>query len=367
MSWSDYADWEALEFCPLIRTPLETGYGCLEGLIRAVNERCDAAQSVSSYAYTPYTINRVAKICVDGYGNLTLGWDSSLLDACAAIQDKITQLLPYFCQHGDNGGDWSGLGDGSLAAPAWTWAKMLEAIGAATRITAPDKWDGLSAEWLHQQYLILNQLRWALALESPPTGGVNPSKHKGIPPGSSSAGYLHAYDYGYMDGWPDISIPNALVAGEWPDEWVDDWAQEAYAVLVGQIEIEGLYYAYYAKRAYRTYKLVYDWSRGAVPVDHYSWLSKYYPGEPEHSFALEDGVSGDANTVVKTCAATVTLDGTLVQLGTVGNIGGIPWWPPDNGTNKGWALRSIRGHGALYDCVVKLDGPNGFEFLDTTS
>lgn len=77
------------------------------------------------------------------------GWTGS-------FETNINQLIPYFVNHVDSGGDW----DGNLyLPPAWNQTSLMTAIGES-RIAAPFGGYPLSVEWLGQQYKILNMLRW---------------------------------------------------------------------------------------------------------------------------------------------------------------------------------------------------------------
>ena len=109
-----------------------------EPLIKAVNERC----SVISIA--PLDDVRLEKFNIDTF---------------RIIQNKITGLIPHFVNHLDNGGNWSNTEKGEIA-PKWNEADILAAIGDAERIPVPVQLLELSAEWLYQQYKIVNLLIW---------------------------------------------------------------------------------------------------------------------------------------------------------------------------------------------------------------
>lgn len=72
----------------------------------------------------------------------------------SAIQTAVSALIPLFVNHLDSNGDWTG----KTSIPAWTEAAILAAIGAASRITAPRL--AVTADWIAQQYAIINMLRW---------------------------------------------------------------------------------------------------------------------------------------------------------------------------------------------------------------
>lgn len=80
-----------------------------------------------------------------------------------AVQSAMTTLMdaswPYyaFVNHTIQDGDFTGLDMEAL--PFWTEADMLAAIGAEERIVLYPL-SILSAEWCHQQYQLLNLMRW---------------------------------------------------------------------------------------------------------------------------------------------------------------------------------------------------------------
>ena len=129
MGWSDYADFSSVDKLRLT-TPLD---GILP-LIKAVNERCAVA----------------------GISTIT---EPARLDAIAAlsvIQSEVTALIPLFVNQKTSGGVYTGLSE----IPVWTENDILTSIGANSRIAAPASIYELSADWLYQQYLILNKLVW---------------------------------------------------------------------------------------------------------------------------------------------------------------------------------------------------------------
>jgi hypothetical protein len=69
-----------------------------------------------------------------------------------AVQLAVSTLITAYVNHTDSSGDWSG----QAAIPAWTEAEILADIGAA-RISSGGF---LSADWIYQQYQILNLLKW---------------------------------------------------------------------------------------------------------------------------------------------------------------------------------------------------------------
>jgi hypothetical protein len=129
MAWNDYTNWTSVDTVRLT-APLD---GILP-VVKAVNERCVVA-GIS-------TITEPNML--DGF-NLT-----------SSIQSKVSQLINLFVNQETNGGDYTGLSE----IPMWTEADILISIGAAERLEEPTKLYELSADWLYQQYLILNKLVW---------------------------------------------------------------------------------------------------------------------------------------------------------------------------------------------------------------
>lgn len=73
------------------------------------------------------------------------------------FQNHITQAIPYFVNHTDNNGNWDSM---QSDIPCWTESDILSEIGASQRIPAPAVNEGVGADWVIQQYKILNLLRW---------------------------------------------------------------------------------------------------------------------------------------------------------------------------------------------------------------
>jgi hypothetical protein len=138
MGWSDYADWSTID-----KTRLTAPLDGIIAVIKAVNERC-AASGFSLIT----EIDRLDEIA-----------------ASIAIQSTVSALITSFVKHPDNGGNWAGL----TSIPNWTEADILTAIGDDERIPAPARASELSAEWLYQQYEIINLLLWTNTTESEAT------------------------------------------------------------------------------------------------------------------------------------------------------------------------------------------------------
>lgn len=114
-------------------------YPRYEMIRRAIAERCAAAgESVPVPLQTAIT---AGTIITEDFKN--------------AVQSIVGTLIPLYVNQTASGGDYTGLS----AIPMWTEADILTSIGAAERV-AVTNWH--SAEWLYQQYLILNKLLWVV-------------------------------------------------------------------------------------------------------------------------------------------------------------------------------------------------------------
>ena len=126
---------------------LHTPFDIIKNLIEAVNERC-LASGVSE---------------IDDFSK-----DDLLLhtkNIYSEIQSTITGLIPLHVNHTYNGGDWTG----QTTIPNWTESDIIDTIGDDDRFSIPDKLE-LEREWIHQQYNIVNLLRYikrGINLESP--------------------------------------------------------------------------------------------------------------------------------------------------------------------------------------------------------
>ena len=86
---------------------------------------------------------------------LTSGW-------YLAFHSNISDLIPQYLNHTDNGGDWTG----KLTFKQWTESDIITAIGDEERYPVPTA-GHLLDKWIIQQYKIINLLRWTL-LNHPP-------------------------------------------------------------------------------------------------------------------------------------------------------------------------------------------------------
>lgn len=103
-----------------------------------------------------------------------VGIDAGYIPACLAgttlapqwfdrFDTEMSSTLVAYVDHRDHAGDWSGLAP-AFTPPLWTESAILAAIGAPARLPPPASMEDWGvAEWIYQQYQILNMLRigWA--------------------------------------------------------------------------------------------------------------------------------------------------------------------------------------------------------------
>jgi len=125
-------------------------YPYIEAIRLALIERATVAGvALSSVLTTPIASGVIPKAADGGsFGTL--------------FQAAVTNLIGYFINQTDNGGNWTNVPSTSSTAniiPDWTEADILTSIGAASRLgVGGDKL--FSKEWILQQYQILNKLVW---------------------------------------------------------------------------------------------------------------------------------------------------------------------------------------------------------------
>lgn len=132
-------------------------YPAYEMLRLALVERCTA--SSTSVPVVLQTARAPGRIYIDTW--------------FASFHSTMSTLITAFVNHTDNGGNWNGIVPGS-AAPVWTEAAILTAIGDASRVPIVDIPTGA---WSLQQYKILNKLLWTKkATFAPQNHGPTPPR-----------------------------------------------------------------------------------------------------------------------------------------------------------------------------------------------
>lgn len=149
-------------------------------------------------------------------GERLQGWEGR----CRKMHLAVTRLITAdyssydlpFVNHLDNGGNWTGLAAGDVA-PAWTEANILAECTETTRIPCPQHGNCLWADWLFQQYEILNLLRWVRNV--------------------ASAAYIDSKDYKYVTqtsvvSWADaVALATAAWTGtSWLAVWLGPYRPE---------------------------------------------------------------------------------------------------------------------------------------------
>jgi hypothetical protein len=356
MSWSDYGDWtsaDTLRLNPYLKSGEEIG-GCVEALMRAVQERSDVTNRPTGF--------------VDSNGNITrrLG---NLFNICDDLHTQINAIIPLFVNHHDHDGDWHGVPVSADLAPAWTEAALLAQIGATERITAPERLGEL-LPWLFQQKLILSQLRWRKTEAMGGDGAANVFDRSG-----DGEVLVNSKDFGYGYQWPDLAtaVAAAESVGTWPVA-TSTGIDEAWA---GAIQSTRFYQIYnnqeanfYATRYAVSVMLSFPWVARdiSVSIDHYAMLRQegsYNTQNPAAEIGFPPG-----DMIIKTGSCTKILDGSDVELFAISDfpsIENIPFWPPETETQRTswrWDRVDLDDYRLRLDTIIKFDGPNGFEFLD---
>ena len=206
-AWDDGMDWT------IDRTGYPPEWAYAEALRLAIIERATVAVvSVPASLQAVIGPGSPLKIGSGQYwwkssGNwYVAGWANTTFDAL------MTTLIPYFVNHTDHDGDWSGQ-SAQAPAPMWTEAALLTAIGAASRLKQEAAYTGgafnlpILWAWMKQQYDLLNLLRWTKK-----TGAIEGGE-RGEAIFQSGGYYGGGY---YTDSWPDAkarSLPWILYGG----------------------------------------------------------------------------------------------------------------------------------------------------------
>jgi hypothetical protein len=115
-------------------------YNPLEAIRLAVNERATVTSGVSTVGTFGFSA---------GY---------SPRDLMDDIQTAMSGLISAdkWVKYTDSSGNW----DGQTDVPRYDEASLLSAIGAGSRLPVPDP-GYRPNDWIYQQYLLLNKLRWS--------------------------------------------------------------------------------------------------------------------------------------------------------------------------------------------------------------
>ena len=141
------------------------------------------------------------------------------LDGLNIIQNRITNLIPKFVNHLDNGGNWQG----KAAIPNWTETSIMAAIGEE-RLAPPQILHELSTEWLLQQKKIINLLLWyktttfAIVDSSGYFGSTWPNSYTSVTEAVNVAIANKADNGGFIGNYSSASpapVPNGTKYGSW--------------------------------------------------------------------------------------------------------------------------------------------------------
>jgi len=249
-------------------------------------------------------------------------------DVATAIQTAVTALVPLFCNHTDNAGDWSGLSDASAVAPVWTEAAILAALGTESRLVPARL--GLSREWVFQQYQILNMLRWI----------------------KKQLYFLKTYTRGWavrFDLLSESDIINAWNSSSWAAFGSGATAQSGYDG--GQSR---------CLRVKSTLSINYTYEN-QIQIDCY--LKEVFPGGSSYFDGSEISVTTDGVFSKIISGQNISCTG-WTSVSEIGNIDTIPsnyYRSPLGVSGYGWLFNSATGYNYA---VLKFDGANGFKFRD---
>ena len=326
-------DWSSADSLKLV--PIGMGCRCI---IEALKERAEAANytlpAILTADYNPFQV---------------------LSNIIPAIQSSVTALLALFCNHTDNGGDWSGL---SYVAPAWTEADILTTLEIESRLSLA-KLNPISAAWAHQQYQILSLLKW-------------------IKNTFTSYRDIHNLD---VSNWKYDRKTAFVSSDPWftppPYNWetAESYYNESFSTIqTGQYNTyvppsfgaaNGIHASRYTYDILRDSKQVYIRDLPAInkTADFYIYtqLPSLYL---LYSTAVFDS-QGDSfveNAYNKAAIIENETLSTEIMFDWISNLASVPPnRPTQQGTNMGWSTPATATATAA---IIKFDGANGFKFRD---
>jgi hypothetical protein len=244
------------------------------------------------------------------------------------FQEEITELIPLYVNYIDSGGEWDGVG----TIPNWTEVTILDVIGDA-RWEAPID-PKISAQWMYQQYQIINLLRWV--------------QDDGELFGSQrliGQTYLGVYDDTWNEvlvdwnalGWGAYGWVNSILQGtasqvnfDYFNEINNTRCNEVRASIQGTFEATADFYLY----------------TEISPVPTYSMQYGSTDGFAEDKFNILGTQSTETSTTINKTIAVIMEDDNTKPIN------------PDTGGNNGYTV------GGTCTAVLKFDGANGFTYID---
>lgn len=298
------------------------------------------------------------------------------------LHDSVTALIPKYVNHLAPSEDWETKPNAVRQAedagreyneayplyhvPMWTEDDILAAAGYDERFSPPTRLN-TSAEWVKQTFEIVNLLRW-----------VAWSTHWNFPTWRyipRQDGMTVGFYVGY--GNPD-NIPMSNFFGDAAHEWdkqrwfqlqsVPDFARSFCEIYQSEYKT---YWFFYMERVAKTFGVHYTWPRPltfACKAFLQRWEQPPFASSGDFD-PTEIGFSAaDENTVINVFDAEILLDGAkeLALIGKHDSPPFYPWTDPglDAKVSVSWEVRIISETFLEPDIILKMDQPNGFEFLD---
>lgn len=313
MSWSDYANFSSLDTLRLT-APLDGA----KPLLDAVNER----SSLFPYEFSLLpNIEKLEAIEIDTFRN---------------IQNRISRLITLFVNHLNNSGNWSNTERNEIA-PMWNEADILAEIGDSERIPAPVQLLELSAEWLYQQYEIINLLVWI-------NSGVNSIDGSGVLGTATCAKYPTKPIAGDIDNAIENIYSRHWVTGAYTARADNGWGTFVAWAVNGKCKLNlGTSFGFDSNCT--LYAFIGIAGDTALPNSH----------------VYDDGGRGYLAhkwNLLESKEVLKNNEFTSAEYGAPSSE--FPSYPPDLGytnTEKGWRIS-----GAIL--ILKFNVPGGFEFIE---
>jgi hypothetical protein len=264
------------------------------------------------------------------------------------IESELNEQIPLFVNHTDNAGDWDGIGTKS---PMWSTTSIMAYLGES-RLAVPAAGNRPN-DWLHQQYNIINLLRWTRRDQV--SSGITVTGEERTGSSTYATSWTATYSAA-VTAWDAASWTGAgtLPAAGYSAKWVPDLAADRV----------------YIQRQRSTFSL------GSLPSGVSSTVVWHaYTQSPPWSGNTNSGTLDPAELVFDdeglgytddawNAFETATDNTTTRTSGYVGNIATAPAECADPVATEsalGWALPSD-GESAVY-AVIKWNVTGGFAFV----
>lgn len=285
-----------------------------------------------------------------------------------AFQNHITNIIPSFVDHTYQGGGPVGRYDGDLGASYWNEAGILSEIGEMRYDVPSDIY--LIQNWAHQQYKILNLLRWTAY-----SGGF-------------SASFAQVYDIRFSDPpsdhWDDPYTPSIVYnegeGGTGGVAMIPYWEagtgfggggvgdyEEVYEFVISN---QGVTYPDYASRLDK------HWGDAGGIMDMHVWPPNSGPGDTADMYVVPASQTRDGQFLIESPADQTFLSSDGFMEGVFNYVGEGSWDagagrivlpspgifegyqdPPQDPPNGEWT-----GHACTLICKAIIK--HGFSYLD---